>query len=129
MMDLKAEALPTSLDWSQLSDVQKDILDWAMKRFAPVFHDRDVIRSWFVARRFVLFNTSNDPEPTWRLTFQVSEKVYRVICDYDPVEDKLSWWVGSIQFRPLKSPEVGAFVKAVQQVPAARVIKGKSKLN
>ena len=110
-MDIKAEAVPLGIEWSTLSEQQKQVLDQAMLRFVPLVHSREnTIRHWLANRRLVAFYQGqagrNSP---WRLVYHVDgTKVYRVVCDVDPVAKTVSWHVGRIQFHPVKVPQVVA---------------------
>ena|ERR1700679_2494337 len=108
-MDLKATDIPAGIDWSQLSEDQKRILDKVMIRFLPIYHDRErVTHSWYTARRLVAFYLgAQSRTSTWRVAYQLDKtKVYRVVCDVNPEDKTISWWVGTIQFQPLQEPEV-----------------------
>jgi hypothetical protein len=107
-MDIKAEEIPPGIGWNELSEEQKQVIDAAMIRFLPIFHERNTIQHWFVARRLVAFYQGHPGTRTpWRLAYQLDKtKMYRVVCDVDPQNQQVSWHVARLQFRPITTPEL-----------------------
>jgi hypothetical protein len=112
-MDLRADQIPHGIDWSQLSELQKEVLKRVMLRCVPVVHTMELIQSWYVSRRLVLFNTEQrgSVESPWRVAYQLDgTKKYRVICDVNPNLNSINWWVQDAQFRSRKTPEKGFLI-------------------
>ena len=109
-MDVKAETVPPGVGWSELTELQLQIIEWAMKRLVALPHSReDTIRHWFVARRLVVhYQGPKSTKTPWRLLFKLDRtNLYRVVCVADPGKKTLSWWTGTVMLRSLERPEVG----------------------
>jgi hypothetical protein len=106
-VDLKATDVPPGIDWSQLSEAQKQVIDSAMVRFLPISHNRELMtKHWYQNRRLVAFyQGAPGKRSPWRLVYQLDgTKLFRVVCDVNPETNEVSWWVGRIQFQPVSTP-------------------------
>ena len=99
-MDFKNEELPPGQDWSQLTSDQVEVVHQCMRRLAPLdYSTDDVIKDWVVSRKIVFSIT-----PMGCKVFgQVSGR-YRLLVEVGTQEIK--WWVGNLQWLPLRFPEV-----------------------
>ncbi len=126
-MDLKATDVPASIDWSQLTEAQKQVIDLSMIRFLPIFHDRSkLIQHWYMSRRLSMFYQGQPSTRTpVRLTYQIDgTKICRVVCDYNPASNEITWWVGKIQFQSVTTPTVQQLIlKSSDQTEAPKAIR------